>query len=52
MQQRIKFHWCILQMVKHFQEHDKIKTHKSRWMFTLPTMFSYLKTVQTGNLCF
>lgn len=28
MQQRIKFHWCILQMVKHFQEHDKIKTHK------------------------
>lgn len=28
MQQRIKFHWWVLQTVKHFQEHDKIKTHK------------------------
>lgn len=28
MRQRIKFHWCLLQMVKHFQEHDKIKKHK------------------------
>lgn len=28
MQRRIKFHWCLLQMVKHFQEHDKIKKHK------------------------
>lgn len=28
MRQRIKFHWCLLQMVKRFQEHDKIKKHK------------------------
>lgn len=52
MQQRIKCHWCILHMVKHSQEHDKIKHTRLHLMFTLPTIFSYLKTVQTSNLCF
>lgn len=55
MQQSIRLHRWILQTVKHFQEHDKRKTHKLTLDVHLAHyiyIFSYLKTVQTVTYAF